>query len=237
MDETSGTSVPCGSADVVSPCIFFVEVGVEVEVAPNAYLTPPPWCVTKDAVLVDVGDDLARYRHWCCFYFHAVHPGQRWPGGAHPSPSWTTAQILPLGGSPWSRTRGRGVLLGTRPPWPVTCVKVFGPVVPCYQGGLCGAVLSRRSLAQWCRVIKEVFVVPCYQGGLCGAVLSRRSLAQWCRVIKEVFGPVVLCYQGDLWPSGAVLSRSLAQWCRVIKEVFGPVVLCYQGLWPSGAVL
>ena len=41
------------------PHIFFAEVedGVDAKLAPVAYLSPPPWCAKKGAVLVDPGDD------------------------------------------------------------------------------------------------------------------------------------------------------------------------------------
>ena len=38
---------------------------------------------------------------------HVAYLGRMSLGGAHPSPCLTTADVLHLGGSPWSRTRGR----------------------------------------------------------------------------------------------------------------------------------
>ena len=62
-----------------------------------------PWCTAGGAVLGDPGDDWSGM----VLFLADIPCGDSWAmslGGAHPSPSQTTAEILQLGGSLWSRT-------------------------------------------------------------------------------------------------------------------------------------
>ena len=67
------------------------------------HFPPPPWYTAEAAALCKPGD--GRSGNGC--HHHVAYLGRMSRGGARPSPCLTTADVLHLGGSPWSRTRGR----------------------------------------------------------------------------------------------------------------------------------